>query len=157
ADAGAASHAAVPKARPPRCDLEDPMMRAAVMSSLAEGTTALLTVPAREQIECGCSNAAVGAFYQLLLETAGARGKAEESRRAVESVAELPRRANAERARTPAAPAAAIDTLSLARALAGSIQKRGTSLASVDPEHRLQPVFDLARRVAPDRQLSEEI
>jgi putative heme-binding domain-containing protein len=135
-----------PASRAPRWDLDQPLVRAAIMSSLADGGTDLLAPEVAQALFSEGGPTSARLFFSDLAQAIGARGKRDELDRVLEFIVVL-MRAAASSGRT----ALQIDALSVASALGDGLIKSGGTLSTVDADGRLRGLFTFARRILSER------
>ena len=135
------------------CDLENPLLRAAIMNSAGEEAAGLLTADLYDRLRARCPGQASREFIVSLMNALGRRQRPAEIRQAIEFIAAFHRGA-----------ATAGDTLpdrlaagwSFGAALGQSLQQQGQSLVALDTDGVLPPLFLPARRTAADRGVPEQ-
>jgi putative membrane-bound dehydrogenase-like protein len=137
----------------PRCDLEQPLLRAAVLNSAANAAGELLTAQTRDLLYGRCSKPAARAFFSLLAESLAAGNRPEDTARVVEFIAGL----TASASPSSNASLGTLEPLAIAAAFGDSLQQRGAALGSVDGAARLDSLFELARTLTPEQRADEEL
>ncbi|HXJ59143.1 MAG TPA: PVC-type heme-binding CxxCH protein [Verrucomicrobiae bacterium] len=135
-----------PNSRAPQWDLDQPLMRAAIMSSLAGGAMNLLTAEVAQTLFTDGGPGSAHLFFRDLAQSIGARGEREEIDHVLDFIVVLMRAAA-----TSGRADLQINALSVTSGLGEGLRKSGRTLSAVDADGRLRGLFSFARRILTER------